>query len=196
MDVLLDQRAEAEPLITAAESGLFDLVVPEYVIREFKGTAARRIEGELREIRALQSHRARWNKWGILQEEASKLDAPVREVEAKVLRARDQIAAIVLRIEAVAQVVPHDHDTFLRAELRFLEGQAPVDGRGGREDCHILEAALTIFSGDTKDRPRYFVTSDSDFEGPHLDEAFRQARAERRSDLGKIYGEVLSKGTR
>jgi PIN domain-containing protein len=195
MDIWLGRRGDqAVLLVTLAERGRLDLVIPEFVLIEFQGTARRWV----RDQRACleQDVRANANEWvrsNKLSNAADDVRAGANRIHAALGELERSIEPLIGRLRAIANVVNHSADLHLRGDLRYLRGDPPDRPVDGLKDCRIYEAVLDIMRADAGAlRPaRVFLTSDADFQHPTIVNELAVLGAALRNDPGRLFGELL-----
>jgi PIN domain len=198
MDIWLGRRGDqAVLLVTLAERGRLDLVIPEFVLIEFQGTARRWV----RDQRACLADkvRANANEWGRsnrLDNAADDIRAGANRLHAALANLEHDIEPLIARLRATANVVDHSADLHLRGDVRYLRGDPPDRPVDGLKDCRIYEAVLDIMRADAGARrpARVFLTSDADFDHPTIVNELAALGATLRSDPGRLYGELLQAG--
>jgi len=189
--------SEAVLLVDLVEKGRAELVIPEYVLFEFRGTALK----WLREQRSRldQDVRSAANEW----ERSAKLDdgaRKIREGAQQIAEAHENLERavdeVVQRIRDVSRVETHTSEVHFRGDLRFLSGRPPDRAVDGLKDCRIYEAILAIARSEKeKHRLKYVVTRDKDFDFSELRDELRGFQFELRNDPGKLYGELRPRST-
>lgn len=190
MDVLLGRDgASAALLVDLAEKKLVELVIPEYVLFEFRGTALRWIRDEVERVKLV---RRAVNDWGRCQE----LDTPAQDMknaaadlERKLEGIRGQVDDVIQRVKSAASVPRHTHELHFQGDLRYLAGRPPDRPVDGLKDCRIYEAVLAIARDDqpTK-RPKHLVTRDSDFDMKELVDELAGLGFTISKEPGRLYG--------
>lgn len=193
MDVLLDREtSQATLLVELAEQRRIDLVVPEYVLFEFRGTALRWIRDETLKLDKIRTVVNEWARSGKLDKPAEEIKKAAGEVEARLRNVQSGIDPVISRIRNVAQIPEHTLDIHLRGDLRFLSGRPPDRPVDGLKDCRIYEAILVIAKADQEaNRQRFLVTRDGDFDPEELVDELRSLGVTIRKDPGRLYGELL-----
>jgi hypothetical protein len=196
MDIWLGRDGDqAVLLLTLAEQHRLDLVIPEFVLIEFQGTARRWVRDQ--RSRLGSSVRASANEWGRSNKLGDGAD-DIRGGADKMAAALDElernIVPVCTRLSTIARVDAHSAEIHFRGDLRFLRGDPPDRPVDGLKDCRIYEAVLDILRADaaTQRPARVFVTKDQDFAryAPIVNE-LAALGATLRADLGILYGELL-----
>jgi len=183
---------ESVLLLQLAEQGAVDLVIPEYVLMEFRGTALRwlRVERDKlnQQVRAIAKE---WGRSEDLDEGADLITAGCRRVDERLGALRDAVDEVSDRVRYVARVEQHTPDVHFRGDLRFLSGRPPDRPVDGIKDCRIYEAILDIAGADRGvERSKYIVTKDRDFDHAELTSELDGPGFTIRNDPGRLYGEL------
>jgi hypothetical protein len=195
MDIWLGRDGDqAVLLLGLAEAGRLDLVVPEFVLIEFQGTARRWVRDQRNRLTtAVRAPAKEWGRSNKLGEGADDIRAGANKVATALDELERNVAAVCARLSAVARIAAHSPDIHYRGDLRFLRGDPPDRPVDGIKDCRIYEAVLDVLRADAPTpRPaRIFVTKDGDFAGyaPIVDELAALGTT-LRADLGALYGEL------
>lgn len=194
MDVLLDRDGgQASMLVELAEEGLLELVIPEYVLLEFQGTARRELRRERHNLTEVRRMLKSWLRCGSLDEPAMNMRDEARRIAHELEETERNITRVVEQIETAAIIKPHTQELHFLGDLRFLRGDPPDRPRDGIKDCRIYEAILALAREENEreiGRPRYLVTKDSDFDYPTLREELRELGWEIHNKPGKLYGDI------
>ncbi len=167
MDIWLGRDGdEAALLLTLAERHRVDLIVPEFVLIEFQGTARRWVRDQ--RVRLTSAVRSAANEWGRsdkLGDGADDIRAGADKVAAALDDLERNVTVISTRLSAIAHVEAHSAAIHFRGDLRYLRGDPPDRPVDGLKDCRIYEAILEILQADdaSQRRDRVFVTKDRDF---------------------------------
>ena len=192
MEVLLKRDgANASLLISLAEAKKVELVVPEYVLLEFRGTALRWIRGERERVATIRRAASEWLRSAELDKPAAELQAASKTLDENLNRVELEIDSVVSHIRSAAKVEPHTADIHFRGDLRYLAGEPPDRPVDGLKDCRIYEAILAIARSDkAATRPlKAILTRDSDFNHPKLIEELSGLGFVLRRDPGQVFGE-------
>ncbi len=183
---------ESVLLLQLAEQGVVELVIPEYVLIEFRGTALRWLRDERAKLN--QQVRAVAREWGRsadLDEGADLIAAGCRRVEERLVALHGAVDAVAERVSAVARIEQHTPEVHFRGDLRFLSGRPPDRPVDGIKDCRIYEAILDIAGADRdEERSRYIVTKDRDFDHAELTGELDELGFVIRKDPGRLFGEL------
>ncbi len=195
MDIWLGRDGDqAVLLVQLAEAKKVELILSEFVLIEFRGTALRWI----REQRAALDSQvkplaAAWARSKPLGEAADDIRGGAVKLAREFDILANNIEAVRSRLKAVAKVVPHTMEVHFKGDLRYLGGYPPDRPVDGIKDCRIYEAVLEIVKADVANtRPRrVYVTKDRDFSRYNelIDELMSHG-VEMSSNLGKLYGEL------
>lgn len=180
-------------LLQLAEAGRVELVLPEFVLLEFRGTALRWLREQRSRIEPVRQLVKEWERCEPLGDAADDVRGGVRKLLGELETLGNNVDPVIERVRAIARVERHTLDTHFRGDLRYLAGQAPDRPVDGLKDCRIYEALLDILRADARNaRPqKVFATKDADFtKFPELVAEVRALGAEMRSDLGRVYGEL------
>ena len=193
LDVWLGRdNDQAALLVRLAETKRVELVVPDYVLVEFRGTALRWVRDEKERLN--NTVRRALNEWARSQElgtAAESMRAAANDIEAKLEQLVSQVDVVVSRIASVARVPAHTQDIHFRGDLRYLAGRPPDRPVDGLKDCRIYEALLDIARGDRANvRTKYLVTRDADFDVKELVAELASLGFTIRKDPGRVYGEL------
>jgi predicted nucleic acid-binding protein len=192
MDVLLGRDGnEAVLLVELAEATRVELVVPEYVLMEFRGTALRWVRDELERVRSIRRFVNEWARSRDLAPSAGEAKAAAVDVETKLKALQGQVYIVNDRIRSAARVVPHTVDVHMRGDLRYLAGHPPDRPADGLKDCRIYEAVLEVAQAErATSRPKFLVTRDSDFDVQELETELAGVGFTIRKDPGRLYREL------
>jgi hypothetical protein len=191
LDVWLGRdNDQAALLVRLAENGRAELVVPEYVLVEFRGTALRWVRDELARAQTMRRGVNEWARSVELGTAADEVRSSMAQIETKLAALAAQVGDVVTRMKSVARVSPHTHDIHFRGDLRYLSGRPPDRPVDGLKDCRIYEAILEIARADTASRPKFLVTRDADFDVPELIAELAVLGFSIRKDPGRLYGEL------
>jgi hypothetical protein len=139
MDIWLGRDGDdAVLLLTLAENHRVDLVVPDFVLIEFRGTARRWVRDQ--RARLQDKVRSSANEWGRcekLGDGADDIRAGANKVESALQALERNIDAVVARLAAIARVAAHSADLYFRGDLRYLRGDPPDRPVDGLKDCRI-----------------------------------------------------------
>lgn len=192
MDVLFGRDPAGGFLLQLAENGGVDLIVPEFVLKEFRGTALRWIASERTRVATFRTVGNNWARCQELGKPAETIAAALAEIDKNLIQLQTQIEFVIERAASVASVAPHTQEIHFRGDLRYLAGYPPDRPVDGLKDCRIFEAVLDIARRDQVTvRKKFFVTKDSDFDSPGLAEELKAFDFEIRKDAGRLYGELL-----
>ena len=117
---------ESALLLELAEQGVVDLVIPEYVLIEFRGFALRWLRDERAKLD--QKVRATAREWGRsedLDEGADLITAGCRRIEERLDALRCAVDEVAERVQTVARVEQHTPDVHFRGNF----GSCPADHR-------------------------------------------------------------------
>ena len=192
MDVLLGRDGLAAVLLVElAEQGHAELVLPEYVLLEFRGTALRWVRSERERLVTVRRAAKEWMRSHRLDEPADDIRGAARQVESRLGDIASEVDKVIHRVRAIATVEKHTQDLHFRGDLRYLQGLPPDRPVDGVKDCRIYEAILAIARADRgTQRLKYLVTKDSDFDDAILEQELAQLGFRIRKDPGRIYGEL------
>jgi len=192
MDVLLGRGgAGAVLLVQLAEQKRIEIVVPEYVLLEFRGTALRWLRDEMGRVHEVRRAANEWARSQELDQAAEELKTAVADIETRLKRLPAEVDVVIMRLRSVARVHPHTVDVHFRGDLRYLEGRPPDRPSDGLKDCRIYEALLEIARNDrAMTRPKFLVTRDSDFDIKELVDELDLLGFKIRKDPGRLYGEL------
>jgi predicted nucleic acid-binding protein len=197
MDIWLGRDGDdAVLLLTLAEQRRIELVVPEFVLIEFRGTARRWVRDQ--RARLADNVRTRAHEWGRsnkLDDGADNIRTGANKVEAALGALECNIEPVVARLSALAKVVAHSAELHFRGDLRYLRGDPPDRPIDGLKDCRIYEAIFDILRADEGSSrvARILVTKDRDFAryAPIVGE-LAGLGATLRADPGNLYRELLA----
>lgn len=185
--------ANAVLLVQLAEQKRIELVIPEYVLFEFRGTALRWIRDELERLNVVRRAANEWMRSQELDKPATDLKIAAADLEAKLKSLQAEIDVVVTRVRSVARIQQHTMDLHFRGDLRYLEGRPPDRPVDGIKDCRIYEAVLQIARDDqTTQRHKFLVTRDSDFDMKELVDELAALGFTIRKDPGYLYGQLRS----
>lgn len=193
VDVWLGRDGDAAALLVdLAETGNVELVVPAYVLLEFRGTALRWIRDATKQIETLRQAANMWGRCTDLGTATEHLRLACNEIDEQLEEYRFQIDEVLRRFSRVAHVPEHTPEIHFRGDLRYLSGYPPDRPVDGLKDCRIYEALLTIARSDKKRRRRlrFFVTKDSDFRWNELLTELTALGFTVRDDPGRLFGEL------
>lgn len=194
MNIWLSRDEQSMLLVELADEGAVELVLPEFVLIEFRGTALR----WLREQRALLDNNIAaplksWKRSALLEAATEQLQRGSQAVRAQLDDLPNKIEPLLDRLRKVARVTPHSIELHFRGDLRYLRGDPPDRPVDGIKDCRIYEAVLEILRGDA-DNPRQrrvYLTQDSDFaKYPGLVNELGRFGCELATQPGKLYGQL------
>jgi predicted nucleic acid-binding protein len=191
VDVWLD-RGPSVNLLELVEDGAAELVLPEYVLIEFRGKALRWVRDARTKLNQhVRPLAAEWARSRELGEGADAIQVGARTIDERLSRLEETIDTIEQRFRAVARVETHTQEIHFRGDLRYMAGHPPDRPVDGVHDCRIYEAVLDIALADSvTPRPRYVVTRDKDFDHADILRELRELGFEIRSDPGRLYGEL------
>ena len=194
IDILLGRDGDAAVLLVElAEQQRVELVVPEYVLFEFRGTALRWVRDQLHRLGSIRQYANEWARAAELDQPAATIKGAANDLEEKLKAIQAEIESVESRIRSVARIAAHTPELHFRGDLRYLAGRPPDRPVDGLKDCRIYEAVLEILTNDqATPRPRYLVTHDSDFDFPELEAELQSLGTSIRKDPGKLYGELRS----
>ena len=194
MEILLGRDGgDARNLLKLAEEGKSEVVVPEYVLFEFRGTANRWFRAEKEKFVLIRRAANEWNRSQEIEQPVEQLKATVGQIEEEMKRLEASVQPLIRRIRAIARVVPHTVDLHFRGDLRFLEGVPPEHRGDGLEDCRIYEALLEIAKSEPHaQRAKYLVTRDTDFHVKELLEELGGFGFKISQDPSKLYAQLRS----
>lgn len=192
MDVLLGRDDSAALLVELAVQGTIELVIPEYVLFEFQGTAARWVTSQRKRLDDLKQGTKEWRRCSDLDESSEQ----IRRSAAALMTTLDDIGSkvetVLASIREAATVVSHTAELHFLGELRCLRGLPPDRPLDGLKDCRIYEAILAIARDDSGiERHKYLVTKDADFDVDALRHELADLGFTIRKDIGRLYGELL-----
>lgn len=187
---------ESALLLELAEQGVVDLVLPQYVLIEFRGFALRWLRDERTKVNQKVRTTAReWGRSEVLDEGADLITDGCRRIEDRLDALRDAIDRVADRFRAVARVERHTQDVHFRGDLRFLSGRPPDRPVDGIKDCRIYEAILDIARADREtERSKFIVTRDHDFDHAELTNELNGLGFVIRNDPGRLFGELRQAG--
>jgi len=193
MDILLGRDGSAAVLLVElAERKHVDIVIPEYVLFEFRGTALRWIRSERDRLVTVRQAAKEWARSQELDTPADEIRNAARIIETKLTDLRDEVDVVLQRMKTVATVERHTSELHFRGDIRYLQGLPPDRPVDGLKDCRIYEAILEIARGDQQtNRSRFMLTKDSDFfDYPALKQELLALGVMIRNDPGRLYGEL------
>jgi len=193
VDVLLGRDgASAVLLVKLAETHRASLVLPEYVLHEFRGTALRWIRSERTRLHQVRQSAKEWSRTQELDGPADNILEAANRIAERLEALTPEVDEVIKRVSAVATVEPHTQNLHFLGDIRYLKGLPPDRPVDGLKDCRIYEAILAIGEKfQTQERPKFLVTKDSDFSHPELKQELRELGFEIRSDPGRLYGEYI-----
>ncbi len=195
MDVWLGrENDQAILLVQLAENQQVELVIPEYVLFEFRGTALRWLRRERTRLNDDVRRAAKeWVRSNKLDAGATAIQAGAKQIEDALDKLEKAVDEVSERIKSAAsRVDKHTPEIHFQGDLRFLSGRPPDRPVDGIKDCRIYEAILALARSEkTEHRLRYVLTKDADFDYPELVSELRNFGFELRKDPGKLYGELL-----
>jgi hypothetical protein len=195
MDIWLGRDGDqAVLLVQLAESAKVELVLPDFVLVEFRGTALRWV----REQRAALDSKVRplaaeWGRSKPLGEAADDMRGGAAKLALELDILANNIEAVRSRLRAVATVIPHTMEVHFRGDLRYLGGYPPDRPVDGIKDCRIYEAVLEIVKTDVSNARtrRVYVTKDRDFSKySELVDELKGHGVELSGNPGLLYGEL------
>lgn len=194
MDVLLGRDgAAAVLLVDLAEQHAVEIVVPEYVLFEFRGTAMRWVRDQHQKLADARRSVNEWLRCDELDQPADIAKTALKDVENHLEAVVEKVEVVIERVRGVARVPKHTLDLHFRGDLRYLSGRPPDRPVDGLKDCRIFEAVLDVVAGDQDNqRPRYLLTKDSDFDDPGLIAELRLHGVELHKSPGALYGKLRS----
>lgn len=137
LDVWLGRdNHQAVLLVRLAEDHRVELVVPEYVLVEFRGTALRWVRDERERLNNAVRRAA--NEWARSQElggPAEDIRVAATAIEAKLSQLSSQVDVVVARVSSVARVPKHTRDVHFRGDSRYMSGRPPDRPVDGLKDC-------------------------------------------------------------
>lgn len=195
MDIWLGRDGDqAVLLVQLAEAAKVDLILPEFVLIEFRGTALRWIREQRTAIdKSVRPFLSEWARSSPLGQAADDIRGGAKKLAGELDSLANNIDAVRFRLGAVAKVVPHTMALHFKGDLRYLGGYPPDRPVDGVKDCRIYEAVLDIVKGDVATtRPRrIYVTKDGDFSKfPELVNELRGHGVEMSNKPGQLYGEL------
>jgi predicted nucleic acid-binding protein len=193
MDVLLGRDGDqAVLLLDLAESGVLDLVVPEFVLIEFRGTALRWIRDEKARLdQKVRSTANEWQRSSYLDSAAARIKEGAKLADEGLIALRARVKLVVERVVKVARVEQHTMDLHFRGDLRFLRGDPPDRPVDGIKDCRIYEAVFSIAQAELgRTGMKYLVTRDGDFDYQELRDELNALGFIIRSDIGPLFKEL------
>ncbi len=192
-NILIDlwtQRDEgtATTLVSLANTKA-EILVPEFVREEFRGTAHTWIKAERRRVELFEKNIASWKRPALLSAFADGMSEATENAKKSIGILNENIDVIYSSsIPTFARIVPHTQAAHLKGELRYLSGRAPDAPSKGLKDCRIYEAVLEIAQGDQlNNRDRYFVTRDEDFRKTSLIDELASLGVTLAHQVGKLY---------
>lgn len=192
MDVWLGRDGDrATLLLELAEQKRIEVVVPEYVLLEFQGTARRWLRGErIRLNQQIRPAAKEWERCKALDGAADQIRQAAKLVSANMDDLEGNVSKVAERIRQIARTPVHSPDVHFRGDLRFLSGLPPDRPVDGIKDCRIYEAVLEVAKIEAgKAREKILVTKDKDFDYPVLIAQLAEFGFAFESDLGKMYGQ-------
>jgi hypothetical protein len=194
MDIWLGRDGDqAVLLLKLAEDGQLELLLAEFVLFEFRGTALRWLREQHSNVEATRRLVNAWDRSEPLAEAASDIRSGMGKLVTELEALARNVDLVIQRVRAIASVKTHTLDIHFRGDLRYLSGYPPDRPVDGLKDCRIYEAVLEIMKTDMNTtRPRkVFATKDGDFTRySDLVAEIQQCGFELRSDLGRLYGEL------
>lgn len=180
-------------LVELAEDHTVEIVVPEYVLFEFRGTAMRWVRDQHQKLADARRSVNEWLRCDVLDQPADIAKTALKEVESHLNVVIGKVDVVIERVRAVARVPEHTHDLHFRGDLRYLSGRPPDRPVDGLKDCRIFEAVLDVVARDQDNqRPRFLPTKDSDFDDLGLIAELRLLGVEWHKAPGALYGELRS----
>jgi predicted nucleic-acid-binding protein len=186
-------RDQSVLLLQLAEQAVVDLIIPEYVLLEFRGFALRWLRDERAKLeQKVRAITREWVRSEDLGEGAQYIIDGCDMVEERLAGLRDTIDQVAERVRAAAaRIEEHTPEIHFRGDLRFLSGRPPDRPVDGIKDCRIYEAILDIAAADRDvDRSKYIVTKDHDFDHDELVDELERLGFTIRRDPGRLYGEL------
>lgn len=193
LDVWLGRDGDqAVLLVNLAENKKVELVVPEFVLLEFRGTALRWARDERERLDTSVRRAAKeWARSERLSVDAESMRKAASGIEATLDSLVERVDTVISNIRRVAAVPWHTHDVHLRGELRFIAGHPPDGPADGLKDCRIYEAVLEVARNDAANfRPKLLVTKDADFAVKELIDELGSFGFGIRKDPGRLFGEL------
>lgn len=196
MDIWLGRYGDqAVLLVQLAETTKVELILSDFVLVEFRGTALRWIREQRAALDSnVRRFAAEWARSKPLGEAADDMRGGAVKLARELDILANNIEAVRSRLKAVAQVVPHTMEIHFKGDLRYLGGYPPDRPVDGIKDCRIYEAVLEIVKADAANaRPRrVYVTKDRDFSKySELVDELKSHGVELSGNLGQLYGELL-----
>jgi predicted nucleic acid-binding protein len=193
LDVWLGRDGDqAVLLVRLAETGKIELVVPEFVLLEFRGTALRWVRDERERLNTNVRRAANeWGRSGLLSADAESMRKAASGIEATLDSLVERVDTVISNIKQVAAVPPHTQAVHFKGELRFIAGHPPDGPADGLKDCRIYEAVLEVARNDAANqRAKFLVTKDADFDVKELIGELGSLGFTIRKDPGRLYGEL------
>jgi predicted nucleic acid-binding protein len=192
MDLLLGRDgANAVLLVKLAEQRRVELVVPEYVLLEFRGTALRWVREERERLGVVRRASNEWRRSQELDKPAEDIRSAAADVEARLKALQVEVDVVVARMRSVARVPSHTMEVHFRGDLRYLEGRPPDRPVDGLKDCRIYEAVLEVARAEVANpRLKFLVTRDADFDAKELVDELASLGFTIRKDPGGLYGQL------
>lgn len=193
MDIWLERGESQAPLfLDLHRTRRIDLMIPEYVLLEFRGTAHLWVQKQRVLLKGpVLSAANEWSRSKRLDSGAAGIKDGCRTLETELNRLKSSIAEVERNIRASSQIVPHTLQVHFQGDLRFLSGRPPDRAVDGLKDCRIYEAILSIAVAETeRESPKCLLTKDSDFDYQELKDELLQYGVTMRKDSGKLYAEL------
>jgi predicted nucleic acid-binding protein len=188
LDMWTQQDKKQSELLVSLAGTKAEIVVPEFVREEFRGSALTWVKREARRVELFKINGKSWKAPAGLAPYAAQIARMAEDAKASIDVLETNIDVIYDSIPRFASVVPHTQAAHLKGELRYLSGRAPDGPLEGLKDCRIYEAVLEIAQEDQQNkRDRYFVTRDGDFQKPSLIAELASLGVTLEHQVGKLY---------
>lgn len=157
---------DPDVLLLAALSGKkVDILVPEFVLLEFRGSVLKelgRLQRSLQDVATIAKELERADE---LTKGAGSLRAGVGVADGDIETLRTKLDPFLATVRGQFKVIPHTPALHYLGDLRFVQGLPPDNPKRGVQDCRIFETVLEIARNDAGvTRPdRIFLTKDGDF---------------------------------
>lgn len=193
MDIWLAREQSQAPLfLELHRRRRIDLMIPEYVVLEFRGTAHLWVQKQQAFLAGTVRNAANeWSRSKHLESGAASIKNDCKTLETELSKLKSSIAEVELNVRASSQIVPHTLEIHFQGDLRFLSGRPPDRAVDGLKDCRIYEAILSIAASEReRPGPKFLLTKDSDFDYQELKDELLEHGVTMRKDSGKLYSEL------
>jgi len=188
IDMWTQQDKGQAALLVSLAGTKAEIVVPEFVREEFRGSALTWVKREDRRVELFKTNGTPWTAPAGLAACAAQIASATKAAKASIGGLNTNIDVVYNSIPTFATVVPHTQAAHLKGEMRYLSGREPDGPLKGLKDCRIYEAVLEIAQGDQQNkRDRYFVTRDGDFQKTSLIAELALLGVTLEHQVGKLY---------